>query len=144
MNYWIIIHHVFIKRHVQTNKLKFGILRIFDFFIKTSHWFKCQLVTDTIKMTNKLLCIKPSEIIRPTKHGKSYFVQGEFDYFHYGCDGLNDVVSLKWKKQINWVWLILMYHIFDRDGVVPTAHCSQCAHGSQRTVTMQWIWTSMH
>lgn len=45
-------------------------------------------------MTNKRLCIKPSDILRPTKHGKSFFVKGEFDYFHYGCDGLNDVVSV--------------------------------------------------
>lgn len=51
------------------------------------------MVTDTVEMTNKLLCIKPSEIVRPAKHGKSYFAKGEIDYFHYGCDGINDVVS---------------------------------------------------
>lgn len=31
---------------------------------------------------------------QPTGHGKSYLVKGNFTYFHYGCDGFNDVVSV--------------------------------------------------
>lgn len=47
----------------------------------------------TQTMTYDLLQIKPSDIVRPTKNGKSYFVKGGFDYYHYCCDNLNDVVS---------------------------------------------------
>lgn len=46
-----------------------------------------------MKMTHDLLQIKPSEIQRPTKNGKTYYAKGDFTYFHYGCDNYNDVVS---------------------------------------------------
>ncbi|XP_055316574.1 probable Ufm1-specific protease 1 isoform X1 [Sitodiplosis mosellana] len=42
-------------------------------------------------MTLDLLQIVPSEIPRPSKHGKSYFSKGDFKYFHYCCDNYNDV-----------------------------------------------------
>lgn len=47
-----------------------------------------------MEMTYDLLQIKPSEIPRPTKHGKTYYTKGDFLYFHYRCDNFNDVVSL--------------------------------------------------
>lgn len=47
-------------------------------------------------MTHDLLLIKPSEIPRPTKHGKTYFTKGDFLYFHYSCDNYDDVVSSKY------------------------------------------------
>lgn len=46
-----------------------------------------------MKMTHDTLRIIPSEIQRPSKHGKSYFAKGDFLYFHYCCDNYNDVVS---------------------------------------------------
>lgn len=44
-------------------------------------------------MTHDLLRIVPSEIPRPSKYGKSYLAKGDFVYFHYCCDNINDVVS---------------------------------------------------
>lgn len=29
----------------------------------------------------------------PTEHGRSFLVKGPYTYFHYGCDGYNDVVT---------------------------------------------------
>lgn len=29
----------------------------------------------------------------PTAHGKSYLVKGDYQYFHYFCDGYDDVVQ---------------------------------------------------
>lgn len=86
--------------------------RLFDIFHLRFHllcdFIKCKLVTDYIaKMTYKLLCIKPSDIVRPTKNGKTYMSQGDFDYFHYCCDGLNDVVS---KCRIVFELLQLIWH----------------------------------
>lgn len=31
----------------------------------------------------------------PTENGKSFLVKGDYTYFHYGCDGHNDVVISK-------------------------------------------------
>lgn len=39
-----------------------------------------------------LLRINPSTIQKPTQNGKSYFVKGDFLYYHYRCDNVNDVV----------------------------------------------------
>ena len=30
----------------------------------------------------------------PTKKGRNYLVAGDFTYFHYSCDGYDDVVSV--------------------------------------------------
>lgn len=30
----------------------------------------------------------------PTLTGKSYLVRGNYSYFHYGCDGYSDAVSV--------------------------------------------------
>lgn len=43
-------------------------------------------------MAHNLLHIIPSTIQRPTQNGKTYFVKGDFVYYHYRCDNINDVV----------------------------------------------------
>lgn len=64
-------------------------------------------------MTHDLLQIKPCEIPRPIKHGKTYYAKGDFLYFHYCCDNYIDVVSLNIvKKYVIWlklnkIWLKL-------------------------------------
>lgn len=40
-----------------------------------------------------LLKIIPSTIEPPTSTGRTYYTKGHFTYYHYGCDGFNDVVS---------------------------------------------------
>lgn len=98
-----------------------------------------------MKMTHDLLQIVPSEIPRPTKHGKTYYAKGDFLYFHYCCDNYNDVVSenvvikpftISYMNASNFI----SFHFIDqkRDGAVHIEHCNQCAHGSQRIAT-QWM-----
>lgn len=69
-------------------------------------------------MTNDLLLIDPLSIPRPTKNGKTYYARGEFDYFHYGCDGINDIVSILpvnlFFKSIVIVGINFFYDNFER------------------------------
>lgn len=60
-----------------------------------------------MKMTHDLLRIVPSDIPRPSKHGKSYFAKGDFMYFHYCCDNYNDVVSIEMWTLDFFAWNIL-------------------------------------
>lgn len=92
-----------------------------------------------IKMTHDLLQIKPSEIPRPTKHGKTYYTKGDFSYFHYCCDNYNDVVS--WLLANNMKLKLIFFNELNRDGVVPIVHCNRCPHGSWKIATKRW--TSM-
>lgn len=104
-------------------------------------------------MTHDLLKIVPSDIPRPTKHGKTYYAKGDFLYFHYCCDNYNDVVSehfvetllssrdSKKNSQFSKMNAFFGKKIFlvifidrKRDGVVHTVRCNQCVHGSQRIV----------
>lgn len=48
---------------------------------------------DTRFATNNSIGNKPKPKPKPTKHGKTYFANGDFLYFHYCCDNFNDVVS---------------------------------------------------
>lgn len=92
-------------------------------------------------MTHDLLQIVPSEIPRPTKHGTTYYVKGDFLYFHYCCDNHNDVVSRRKntnRSELDVAWLLWISFDFiarNRDGAVHIVHCSRCAHGSQRIAT---------
>lgn len=89
----------------------------------------------SMTMTHDLLRIVPSEIPRPSKYGKSYLAKGDFVYFHYCCDNINDVVSTwndsdgKWKQ-------IFKKKTYFRVGDVPTGHFNRCVHGSQN---IAWI-----
>lgn len=55
---------------------------------------------DTLK--NKLLQIAPSTIEPPTQSGKTYYSKGDFIYYHYACDGHNDVVWIPIQIFILW------------------------------------------
>lgn len=52
-------------------------------------------------------------------------VKGNFVYYHYKCDGFNDVVHPLF---VGYVQTFLLVY-FHRDGVVATEHCKQCARG---------------
>lgn len=34
------------------------------------------------------------DLAAPTETGTSYLVKGDYQYFHYGCDGYMDAVSV--------------------------------------------------
>lgn len=35
----------------------------------------------------------------PTEYGRSFLVKGPYTYFHYGCDGYNDVVTTVYNRR---------------------------------------------
>lgn len=56
-------------------------------------------LTDDSKYKYSLLKNVTQSVAAPCAEGKSYLTRGNFDYFHYSCDDVNDVVSRNMGKE---------------------------------------------